>query len=476
MEVPRKKEIKVDVRVERERDMEVVANPRTRTKDRGWVVTDFRGDLTENSEIVFVPYFELAIRLTDDYDNLGWLKIDPPKFWFVDKAVHREHSHTDSDPPCSHVHSNPIRRCFHFYTNSVDMIKVKDIHFCKYPLFCCSASIGSTIYCVGGDKDIDADVNAIFSELIGPPITSNPHNFSRTVPRNNLSHKIGSLDPRDRKICWMLDNAPTLFSPRYLPKIVAVGEKIYLFGGNRLPVNNLDYVPFAEVFDPEAAPIKCFPICDPPFPSRIGQGILFVAPFLGRYGERKILVMSRAIYIDPPLGADAAAIYDIPTDTWEPFYDPDRWQLLHHTHDIIGAPIPVAHQDSIYWLGGRFVESPIRIASYNWKTKHFWKGTIYGLQHESPFDYINDSSKILLHLNQDLFYLVWDDLVSVSTSDDDRDHDHTHIHFTLLRVCREDPPSTSLSAFVVGCFSYILPMTCDVERAYVLKASKGIFS
>ncbi|KAL1808968.1 hypothetical protein ACET3Z_025958 [Daucus carota] len=401
------------------------------------------------------PFFRIAaISLTDDYNNLFWLRVDHPDYWRVDKTDYCEHSHTNSGRTCS------------FFTNSVDL-KHNGISFCNYPRFCPSVSIGSTVYCVGGDEDIDADVNAIFSELIGPPITYNRHNFSFPVPRNNLSHKIGSLDflnPRREEIDWKLDNAPALFSPRYLPRVVAVGEKIYLFGGNRLPVNNLDYVPFAEVFDPEAATTKCFPICD-----LIGRGILFLAPFLGRDDEQKILVMSRAIYIDPPLGADAAAIYDIPTDTWEPFDDPDRRQLLHNTHDIIGTPIPVAHQDCIYWLKGRYVKSPLLIASYNWKTKHFWKGTISGLQHELPFHYINDSFKRLLHLHQDLFCLVWDDLVSASPSDDDHDHDHTHIHFTLLRVCREDPPSTSLSAFVVGCFSHILPLSCDVEKAYLLR-------
>lgn len=135
------------------------------------------------------------------------------------------------------------------------------------------------------------------------------------------------------------------------------------------------------------------------------------------------------------------------------------------THDIIGRPISVAHHDSIYWLRSTYKKKPALISSYNWKDKHFLEGTISGLQHESPFIHINDSSKLLLHLHQDLC-LVWDDLISTSTNDND--DNHTHIHFTLLRVCREDPPSTTLSAFVLGCFFHILPMLCDVRQAYLL--------
>lgn len=207
-----------------------------------------------------------------------------------------------------------------FFTKFVDMT---GITFCNYPISCHSVSIKSTIYCVSGDEDIDADVGAIFSEQIGPAITKRGPGckFNSPVYRNNLSHKIGSLDFFE-KVDWKLDNAPTLLSLRYCPNIVAVGDKIFRFGGNRLLVNEHDYVPFAEVFDSVTKQRSL--ISDPPFPSRIGYEVLFLAPFLGRDGEQKILVMSHAIYVNPPLDADAAALYDVHTDKWETFNDPDR--------------------------------------------------------------------------------------------------------------------------------------------------------
>lgn len=405
------------------------------------------------NKMIELPFFRIVVRLSDDDRNLGWLKLDPEDYWSsVDKTAY-----------CDHLHSSNSSK--NFFTDVVDL-KHNAISFCKYPVFCYSVCIKSTVYCVGGDNDIDGDVGDIFSERIGPPITKRPLNYKFNPPRkNNLSHKIGSYDffypPRGEEFDWKLDNAPILQSPRYRPCVVTVGGRIFLFGGNRFPVNQLDYIPFAEVFDPRTK--QCSLVSDPPFPSRLGYQVLFVAPFLSSAdGQQKILVMSRAISVKPPLGADAAAIYDVHTDTWDPFPDPERQLLLHKAHDIIGTPVPVAHQDSIYWLRSRYKKKPAIICSYNWKTKHFWEGTIFGLQHELSFQRINDSSKTLLHLYQDLFFIVWDDMVSC-------DDDVTHIHFTLLRVCREDPPSSSLSAFVLGCFSHILPISCEVHKAFLLR-------
>lgn len=408
-------------------------------------------------EVSGYPFFRIAISLTEDNNNLGWLKIDPPDFWRLDKDGYKKHSH------------NPDYRK-NFSKKFVDL-KVHGISFCKYPISCRSVSIGSTIYCVGRDKDIDADIRDVYSERIGPPITkrTSTTSFRPPVPRNNLSHKIGSrnfFSPLGEELDWKLDNASTLLSPRYCPAIVAVGGKIFLFAGNRFPVNELDYVPFAEVFNPETG--LCSLISDPPFPNRIGYSFLFVAPFLGRDGQQKILVMSHARHgvIHPPPGTDAAALYDVKTDTWEPFHDPERKQLYLKTFDIIGTPIPVAQQDSIYWFRNRYKTKPPLLCSYNWKTKHFWEGSLFGLQHESPIHRFNHSAKTLLHIDQDLFCLVWDDILDPPTSDNE---DFTHVHFTFLRVSREDPPSSSLSAFVVGCFSHILPVLCDVQEAYLLR-------
>lgn len=379
----------------------------------------------------------MAIRLLKRDDNtVLWFRVMLPKDLLASQAS------------CCvlHSHDDDINK---FYRQYVDF-SVQDLHSCKYPLIhtrC--ACIGSTVYFVGGDRDMDGDVRIINSEMIGGPITQRPVNYVPPVwSKNNLSHRIGK-DELFFNVNMDLHNAPQLVSPRFRPRLVTVGGKLFLFGGN-LPPPPHDphyYVPFAEVFDPQTG--LCSPIKDPPFPNRIGNSILFLAPFLSKIGEQNILVMSNLP------GSDIIALYNVDTDSWDSFSDPERI-LFRNTRSILGNPIPVANQDSIYWL--RDFGHTGLICSYNWKTKHFWKGPFIGLQHELPFLCFKDSPMILLHIQQDLFYLVWTDFQTTSDTDDIYEVG-THTHFTLLRVSREDPPSEHLSAFVVGCASYVLPMS-----------------
>lgn len=121
-------------------------------------------------------------------------------------------------------------------------VDVRSIGKCRYLISCSSATIGSTIYCVGGDEDFEGKIRAINSEKVGPPITKRDTTTSIPLPpwKNNLSHRIGSFDffncplpPQDED--WKLENAPPLVSPRYCPHVLAVGQKIFLFGGNSPP-------------------------------------------------------------------------------------------------------------------------------------------------------------------------------------------------------------------------------------------------
>ncbi|KAK1399444.1 hypothetical protein POM88_009307 [Heracleum sosnowskyi] len=412
----------------------------TKRREDGGGFSSDRQDDTEDLFSGGLSSLSIAVRLLkrDDY-NRFWFKVTPPKDLRLNK-----------DRCCFlHSHDDDIKN---FYKQDVDLNSDVDISTCKYPLVCprC-ACIGSTVYIVGGDRDMEGDVCLIYSERIGTSITQRPIDYVSPVwSKKNLSHRIGSYDflnPVREQIDYSkLDNAPQLVSPRYLPQLVAVGGKLFLFGGNLPPQSDEHYVPFAEVFDPATG--LCSPIKDPPFPSRIGNSVLFLAPFLSKTGEQNILVMAH-LY-----GYDAIALYDVHTDSWESFSDPEG-TLFRNTLSIIGKPIPVAEQDSIYWL--RNFGSTGLICSYNWKTKDFWEGPFIGLQHELPFFCLKELGMILLHIRRDLFSLVWTDFLT--PTNEDNNNKCTHIHFTLLRVSREDPPSPHLSAFVVGCFSYVLPLS-----------------
>lgn len=394
--------------------------------------------MEESSEKLFsggLSFLSIGVRLLkrDDGDVI-WFKVTPPKDLLLN----------EDDCCFLHSHNDDIKK---FYKQDLDFsVGVKST--CQLiPARC--ACIGETVYFVGGDRDMDGDVSTIYSERIGTKITQRPVDYVPPVwSKKNLSHRIGSYDifnPFREQIDYSkLDTSPQLVSPRYLPQLVAVGGKLFLFGGNLPPQSDEHYVPFAEVFDPATG--LCSPIKDPPFPSRIGNSVLFLAPFLSKTGEQNILVMAH-LY-----GYDAIALYDVHTDSWESFSDPEG-TLFRNTLSIIGKPIPVAEQDSIYWL--RNFGSTGLICSYNWKTKDFWEGPFIGLQHELPFLCLKELDMILLHIRGDLFSLVWTDFLTPTNED----NICTHIHFTLLRVSREDPPSPHLSAFVVGCFSYVLPLS-----------------
>lgn len=402
--------------------------------------------------------FSIAVRLLKNDDgHVFWFKATPPEDLRLNE---------DDDFSFLHSHDDDI---INFYKQDVNL-NVDEISLCKYPLiYTRCACIGSTVYFAGGDRDMDGDIRIISSERIGTSITQKPVKYVPPVwPKINLSHRIGSYDflnPFREQIDYSnLENSPQLVSPRFRPRLMAVGGKVVLFGGNLPPPpHDPHYVPFAEVFDPATG--LCTPVKDPPFP-RIGDSFLFLAPFVSKVGEHNILVMSHSSSINPQPGYNTGIIflYDVDKDSWESFSDPER-VLFINTLSILGDPVPVAKQDSIYWL--RNYGSTGLICSYNWKTKDFWRGPLIGLQHELPFLYIRESPMILLHIRQHLFSLVWTDFLTTSDADDD--NKCTDVHFTLLRVSREDPPSEHLSAFVVGCFSHVLPVSaCTLLSGYRL--------
>ncbi|KAL8148328.1 uncharacterized protein LOC141706211 [Apium graveolens] len=381
----------------------------------------------------------IAVRLIRMADGkCFWFKAIPPKNLRIKY----------NDRSCFiHSHDDDI---VNFYKQEADP---GDFIDCKYPLlFCPFACIGSTLYFAGGDKDFDGDVRALNSQVIGPPMLERPSNYAPVLSldcKNNTSHRMGSFDFSD-PLRTEHTLPPQLLTPRYCPKIVAVGGQIFLFGGHAA---SSSYAPFAEVFNPATG--LCSPIQDPPFPNRIGDSRLFVAPFLGKYGEKHILLMSHACFfsLNPPTGHDSISLYNVATDSWESFSDPGR-VLFHNSLHIVGHPVPVPEQDSIYWL--KASKRSGYICSYNWKTKEFWEGPFIGLHHEPPFHDFGEYPMLLLHIREDLFCVVWHNLLHTpSRSSITSDNICTHIHFTLLRVSKEDPPSDRLFSFVVGCFSHV---------------------
>ncbi|KAK9716405.1 hypothetical protein RND81_06G230500 [Saponaria officinalis] len=158
--------------------------------------------------------------------------------------------------------------------------------------------------------------------------------------------------------------------------------------------------------------------------------------------------------------------YRLPLQQYE--YDPQylRWNLfdqkgvLSHICAIVGKPITVEENTSIYW-----VDRKCKIWAFNYGNSKLYMGSIIGLAHEAAFRQGIECTVQLLHLKEQVFCLIWVDVCN---------RDVYYLHQTLVRLSRvpsweSSSPLDSIHRFyvaVMDCFHYRINSLVQIDNVF----------
>ncbi|KAK9669973.1 hypothetical protein RND81_13G167400 [Saponaria officinalis] len=282
-------------------------------------------------------------------------------------------------------------------------------------VFCSTSIIGSVVYGLdGGSVCNDCDDNChCFRHA----------DFGQMVPTWNITKQL---------LCH-----------RSSPKVVTVKNDLYVFDESGIfAVDDVNCPssshPFGFLFNPTQQCSTKLPFCE--FHT-VGIFDLVVAPV-----GQNLLILDKQTQV--------RYFYDTEKSTWNPF---DLDGILDHIAYIEKEPVSVPEHNTIYWI-----DRHGDIKAFNWVNLTLFEGPIVGFGEECIMRGIGRYHKLLLHLEGELFCLLWSDPSAT-------------LHISIVRICLDIAPDTStysprhLTASVIGCFCYHLDSPINLKATHLLR-------
>ncbi|XP_021768845.1 uncharacterized protein LOC110733130 [Chenopodium quinoa] len=265
------------------------------------------------------------------------------------------------------------------------------------------ASVGPVMYALGGDRTAfdDTTLHKMISDSLGrnlipptiiEPVSGGKPSYTRPPKNNNIdnsSHRLHYFDFTQPHLQCQISKCP-LNTPRYLPKLVTMDGKLYVFDSYDI---SDEEACFGEVFDPS-----------------IGYWVPLPKPPFGRLLDRDLLVLPMPKYERLlVLGSYSKIVYFFDTLTW--YWHPynnclDLARKLSNFGVRRGTNVLISESNAVlYWIGrgGRF-------CAYNLLDGKHCTTVLSGFDSEYVNHVVRDYTAhplVFLSLSKNLFAIIW---------------------------------------------------------------------